>query len=155
SSWLAYALLDAGDPETGLAMLDECFEEALSRGYLFIAHNVSYNDAFTRLHTLLPGITARLDALAAEPGPPVVIDMIGIATSWGRRARGEVEGALDAIERAAATTSPAAMTKVWWRINVERAEVLLELERAEEAAAFLPPLSERAELQDVVYDAAV
>jgi predicted ATPase/class 3 adenylate cyclase len=154
TSWLAYALFDAGDEDTGLAMLDEAFDEALSRGYLFIAHNLGYNDAFTRLHTLLPGITSRIDALAAEPGAPVITDMIGIATSWGRRAVGDVVGALDAIEHAAATTSPGAMTKVWWRMNVERAEVLLELERAEEAAAFLPPLSERAELQDVVYDAA-
>jgi hypothetical protein len=43
---------------------------------------------------------------------------------------------------------------VWWRTNVEQAEVLLELGVADEAASALPPLSERAELQDVVYDAA-
>jgi len=153
TSWLAFALFDTGHAAEALAMLDECFEEAVSRGYLFIAQNVAYNEAFTRLHTLLPGVTTRLDALAAEPGPPVITDMIGIATSWGRRAAGKVEEALLAIETAAATTPPSASAKVWWRTNVEQAEVLLELGRADEAASALPPLSERAELQDVVYDA--
>jgi class 3 adenylate cyclase len=155
TSWLAFALFDTGPAEEALAMLDECFEEAVGRGYMFIAQNVAYNEAFTRLHTMLPGVTTRLDALAAEPGPPVITDMIGIATSWGRRAAGEVEHALTAIETAAATTPPGASEKVWWRTNVELAEVLLELGRAADAAAALPALSERAELQDVVYDAAV
>ncbi|HEY5661967.1 MAG TPA: AAA family ATPase [Gaiellaceae bacterium] len=154
TSWLAFALFDTGHAGEALQMLDECFEEAVRRGFMFIAQNLAYNEAFTRLHTLLPGLTSRLDALADEPGPPVITDMVGIAMSWGRRAAGEVEQALIAIETAAATTPPGASEKVWWRTHVERAEVLLELGRADEAAAVLPPLSERAELQDVVYDAA-
>ena len=40
-----------------------------------------------------------------------------------------------------------------WRAQVERAEVLLELGRLTEAQAILPATSERAELQDLVYDA--
>ena len=40
-----------------------------------------------------------------------------------------------------------------WRAQVERAEVLLELGRLTEAQAVLPATSERAELQDLVYDA--
>jgi adenylate cyclase len=44
--------------------------------------------------------------------------------------------------------------KVRWRVRVELAEVLLELGRLDQAVATLPALSERAELQDVVYDAA-
>jgi class 3 adenylate cyclase len=42
---------------------------------------------------------------------------------------------------------------VRWRAQVERAEVLLELGRLEEAQATLPATSERAELQDIIYDA--
>jgi class 3 adenylate cyclase/tetratricopeptide (TPR) repeat protein len=154
NSWLAFALFDTGRADEALAMLDECFEEGVARGYMFIAQNLAYNEAFTRLHTLLPGVARRLDALADEPGPPVITDMVGIARSWGRRTAGEIEQALDAIDTAAATTPPGASEKVWWRTHVERAEVLLELGRVDEAAAELPPLSERAELQDVVYDAA-
>ena len=44
--------------------------------------------------------------------------------------------------------------KVRWRRRLELAEVLLELGRFDDAAARIPPLSERAELQDIVYDAA-
>jgi tetratricopeptide (TPR) repeat protein len=43
---------------------------------------------------------------------------------------------------------------VRWRRRLELAEVQLELGRFDEAAALIPPLSERAELQDMVYDAA-
>src|SRR5262249_60537753 len=70
TSWLAFALFDTGHVEEGLAMLDECFAEAVSRGYVFIAQNVADTDAITRLHTLLPGITARLASVSAEPGAP-------------------------------------------------------------------------------------
>ena len=41
-----------------------------------------------------------------------------------------------------------------WRRRLELAEVLLELGRVDEAAALIPALSERAELQDIAYDAA-
>jgi len=152
TSWLAFALFDEGDTTEALAMLDQSFEEARRRGYLFIAHNIAYNEAFTRLHTMLPGVSDRIEALAAEPGAPVITDMIGIAASWGLRARGDVRAALDAIEAAAATTPPSASEKVRWRIRVEHAEVLFELGRLDDAAAVIPPLADRAELQDVVYD---
>jgi class 3 adenylate cyclase len=155
STWLAFALFDQGHTTEALVMLDEAFEEARSRGYLFIAHNMAYNEAFTRLHTMLPGVSERVETLAAEPGPPVITDMVGIAASWGLRAGGQVPAALDAIENAAATSPPGASEKVRWRTRVEHAEVLFELGRLGEAAAIVPPPVDRAELQDVVYDAAV
>ena len=36
-------------------MFDESFDEARERGYSFIAHNIAYNDSWTRLHTMTPG----------------------------------------------------------------------------------------------------
>ncbi len=95
----------------------------------------------------------RLEAIAAEPGPSTLTDMFEIAESWVRRVEGDLVGAHEAIERAHGTFA-AVSEKVRWRGRVELAEVLLELGRIDEAAAALPAISERAELQDAVYDAA-
>jgi class 3 adenylate cyclase/predicted negative regulator of RcsB-dependent stress response len=153
-SWLALALLDEGRAAESTAMLDESFEEARRRGFSFIAHNIAYNDAWNRLHTMAPGMSERIDALASEPGPPVITDMIGIATSWALRVKGDLPGALAAIERAHATSPATTNEKTRWRTRLELAEVLLELGRLDEASAALPDPEERAELQDIVYDAA-
>jgi adenylate cyclase len=116
-----------------------------------VAHNIAYNETWTRLHTLSAGPGRRLEMLASEAGPPVITNMIGIARSWVLRARAELAAALAAIELQAAQANTNA--KVSWRAQVERAEVLLELGRVEEAGTILPAVSERAELQDMIYDA--
>jgi class 3 adenylate cyclase len=153
SSWVALALFDVGRSAEGMTALDESFEEARRRGYSFIAHNIAYNDAWTRLHTMTPGITDRIDALASAPGPAAITDMVGIATSWALRTRGELLRALDAVERAHEASRLTANEKARWRTSVELAEVLLELGRLDESAARLPAPSQRAELQDILYDA--
>ena len=150
-SFLALALFDAGETAEARSMLDECFSEAQRRGFSMITQNIAYNDTWTRLHTMSAGVEERLDMLASEPGPAVITNMIGIARSWALRAHGELAAALAAIDRQAALRSTS--DKVRWRTHVERAEVLLELGRLEEAQAALPATSERAELQDVIYDA--
>jgi class 3 adenylate cyclase len=154
TSWLAFALFDMGRTTEAMHLVDECFEEARRLGYSFVAHNIAYNDAWVRLHTMTPGIGERMDALASEPGPATVTDMLAIATSWRHRAAGDLVGALHAVEHAHEAPLGSASEKVRWRARVELAEVLLELGRLDEAAATLPTPSERAELQDVVYDAA-
>jgi class 3 adenylate cyclase len=116
-----------------------------------IAHNIAFNDTYVRLHTMSAGMTQRLDALASEPGPAVMTNMIETARSWTLRAHGELVPALAAMDRQAALRTVS--DKVRWRARVERAEVLLELGRLTEAEAILPAISERAELQDLVYDA--
>jgi class 3 adenylate cyclase len=153
-SWLAYSLLDVGRTAESIELLDESFDEARSRGYSFIAHNIAYNDAWTRLHTMTPGIDDRLVEIASEPGPEVITNMLEIAGSWGLRARGDLVGARETIEHVESTSAATISEKVRWRRRLELAEVLLELGRLGDAAALIPPLSERAELQDVVYDAA-
>jgi class 3 adenylate cyclase/predicted negative regulator of RcsB-dependent stress response len=152
-SWVAFALLDTGRAAEATKTLDEAFEEARRRRYSFIAHNIAYNDAWSRLHTMTPGVGDRIDALASEPGPPVMTDMIAIATSWAHRAGGSLLDAFEAAEGAHRASLGSGSEKVRWRARVELAEVLLELGRLDEAAAMLPAPSERAELQDIVYDA--
>lgn len=154
SSWLALALLATDRSAEGKRLLDESFDEARRRGYTFIAHNIAYNDAWTRLHTMTPDIGARIEALASEAGPPVITDMSGVATSWALRVGGNLRQALDAVEHAQNTSMGNESEKVRWRTRVELAEVLLELGQFDRALATLPALSERAELQDSVYDAA-
>jgi class 3 adenylate cyclase len=150
-SFLALAMSDAGETTRASAMLDDCFSEAQRRGFSMIVHNIAYNDTWTRLHTMSAGVAERLDVLASEPGPAIMTNMIGTARSWTLRAKGELAPALAAIERQTALRSTS--EKVRWRTQVERAEVLLELGRLKEAHTTLPGTSQRAELQDLVYDA--
>ena len=119
-------------------MLDAAFDEARRRGYLFIAHNIAYNDAWTRLHTMLPGIDERILELESEPGPETVTNMLDIARSWGLRTRGDLAAALDSMRRAELASPATVSHKVSWRQRVELAEVLLELGRFDEAMATVP-----------------
>jgi adenylate cyclase len=150
-SFLALALFDVGEAAKARSMLDECLTEARHRGFSMIAHNIAYNATWSRMHTMSDGVAEHLDALASEPGPAVLTNMIGTARSWVLRARGELAAALAVIERQGALRTS---DKLRWRTQVERAEILLELGRVKEAEATLPPPSERAEVQDLIYDAA-
>jgi class 3 adenylate cyclase len=151
-SWVAFALIDTGRTVDAMRTLDEAFHEAQRAGYSFIAYNIAYNEAWTRLHLMLPGIGDRIQEVECQSGPAVITDMVGIATSWVCRARGDLLGALDAAEQAHNTAQRGASAKIRWRTALELGEVLLELGRLDEARATLPDPSERAELQDVVYD---
>jgi predicted ATPase/class 3 adenylate cyclase len=153
-SWFALGLFDTGDTAAATRTLDESFDEAMRRGFTFIAHNISYNDAWNRLHAMLPGIDDRIVALESEPGPPAITDMVGLVQSWARRSGGDLLGARQAVQRAQSAAAASSGEKLRWRTAVELAEVFLELGRLDEAAATIPAPSERAELQDIVYDAA-
>jgi predicted ATPase/class 3 adenylate cyclase len=152
ASFLALMLFEAGHAAEATRLLDESFAEAQRRGYAYIVHNIAYNDAWAKLHSMTPGVGDRLEALASGRVPASMTDMTRMTKSWALRASGELRGALEAIERADALAANTT-EKIRWRTAVEYAEVLLELGRLEEAAARLPAPSQRAELQDIVYDA--
>ena len=150
-SFLALALFDAEEPAEAQLMLDDCFSEAQRRGFSMIAHNIAYNDTWTRLHMMSARVAERLDILASQPGPAVMTNMLETARSWTLRVQGELAAALAVMERQAALRGVS--DKVRWRARVEHAEVLLELGRLKAAEAILPATSERAEVQDLIYDA--
>ena len=150
-SFFALAIFDAGETAEARSMFDDCFSEAQRRDFSMIVHNIAYNDTWIRLHTMGAGVAERLDVLASQPGPAIMTNMIGTARSWILRVQGELAPALAAIDRQTALRRTS--NKVRWRAQVERAEVLLELGRLKEAQAVLPAISERAEGQDLVYDA--
>jgi class 3 adenylate cyclase len=150
-SFLALDIFETGETSKAMSMLDDCFSEAQRRGFSMISHNIAYNDTWIRLHTMSGNLAERLDMLTSEPGPAVITNMTGTSRSWVLRTKGELAAALTAIERQTALRNTS--DKVRWRSQVERAEVLLELGRFEDAGTSLPPPSERGELQDIVYDA--
>jgi class 3 adenylate cyclase/tetratricopeptide (TPR) repeat protein len=152
SAWAAFILLDVGRADEAWQLLDDAFDEAQRRGFSFIARNMAYNDSWTRLHTMTAGVGDRLSVFDC-PAPQVLSDMTEIASSWIRRVEGDLDGALDVLRRSERAGVEMLSAKVKWRMRVELAEVLLELGRLEESAAALPDPSERAELQDTIYDA--
>jgi predicted ATPase/class 3 adenylate cyclase len=153
TAFLALILFEEGQDSEARAQLDQAFEEATRRDYSYIVHNIAYNDAWTKLHTMTAGIAARLEALASGQVPASMTDMTRMTKSWALRASGDLFGALDAIEHADALATDTT-EKIRWRTRVEYGEVLLELGRLADASAKLPEPSARADLQDVVYDAA-
>jgi class 3 adenylate cyclase len=152
-SFVALGLFDEGRTAEAMTLLDESFDEARRRGYSFIAHNIAGNDAWNRLHTLTPGILDRAEILDSEPGPAAITNLTEIAKSWALRAGGDLVGALDVMQRVQSVRAADRNEKIRWRTNVEHAELLLEVGRLDDAASALPAPSERAELQDVIYDA--
>jgi class 3 adenylate cyclase len=153
TSFLALIRFEMGEGAEANTLFDEAFAEARRRGYTYIVHNIAYNDAWARLHTMTAGIDDRLEALSSGRVASSMTDMTRMTKSWALRARGDLHGALDAIEHADALARDTT-EKIRWRTRVEYAEVLLELGRLDEAAVKLPDPAERAELQDIVYDAA-
>ena len=74
------------------------------------------------------------------------------AKSLALLAVGRLPEALETARRSTARHESLGASKFTWRSRLVAAEALLELGRADEAAAELPPPSPGAELQDIVYD---
>src|SRR5437763_9052946 len=104
TSFLALVLFERGRDAEAQGLLDESFEEANRRGYFYIVHNIAYNDAWTKLHTMTPGVADRLEALSSGEVPASMTDMTRMTKSWALRSSGELLRALDAIEHADALT---------------------------------------------------
>jgi class 3 adenylate cyclase len=136
------------------ALLDRSYEEALENGYAFIASNVLFNEIWDRVHTLAGG----LDGPLAKVGRiPVELWMWGggaIGMSLATLALGRPRDALEHARAAIERHESLGASKFAWRAHLAAAEALLELGRASEAEAELPPLSVGNELQDIVYDTA-
>jgi class 3 adenylate cyclase len=135
-------------------ILDRCYEEALAKGYGLIAGNTLYNEIWDRVHTLAGGLDGPLEKLERIPSTPWMTSGGTTAKSLALLAVGRLPEALATARRSTSRHESLGATKFMWRSQLVAAEALLELGRAEEAAAELPPPSPGAELQDVVYDTA-
>jgi class 3 adenylate cyclase len=145
--------LDAGEPERGFEVMDECFAEATARGYWHVAQNVTWNDIWTRVQMLRGGLEPRLGRFADMPSVPLIALTVASSRSYVNKARGELEAAREDAELGIGLNERLGYRKMVWRSQVHLAEILVELGRHEEAKAVLPPPSTRTERQDIVYDA--
>jgi class 3 adenylate cyclase len=151
-AFVALGYLDSGEIERGFAVMDDCFREAQEKGYSQIAHNVGWNDIWTRTHTMQSGLEERIERMEAQPYRVGHREGDSIALSYVQKARGDLEGGLESAQAAISSHEHLGYSKMAWRAKVQAAEVLAELGRGEEAEEILPTVSSRTELQDIVYD---
>ena len=133
-------------------LLDRCYREALAKGYAFIARSVLFNEIWDRVHTLAGGLEEALRKV--EPVPADVWFWGGgpSASSLALLHLGRPREALQDAQESGERHESLGASKFAWRAHLAAAEALLELGRASEAAAGLPPPSAGNELQDIVYD---
>jgi class 3 adenylate cyclase len=143
------ALGYSGDAQQ-LELFDQCFREALAKGYSIIAGNTVHNEIWVRVHNLAGG----LEIVDRYEDVPFLAYALGyeVSLSWARLAAGDPREALELARQAASRHETLDNPKFAWRGHLAAAEALLELGQAGAAADELPPPSRGAELQDIAYD---
>lgn len=151
----ALSFVAVGNYGTGreLALMDECFQEALAKGYAIIASNTLYNEIWDRVHTVAGDFAGALETQERMIFHNAWVTAGGeIARSWALLERGELSEALEQGRRAAERHESLGAPKFEWRGHLATTEALIELGRTTEAEVELPPPSPADELQDIVYD---
>jgi class 3 adenylate cyclase len=152
--FLGLGYLDSGEADRGFAVLDEAYQAAVAHEAWHVAQNVAWNDIWSRIHLRRGELESRLERYNALPTWPLLTASGASARSYVRLVQGNLRAARTDAELAIDLHERLDYRKMTWRARVHLAEVLLELGSYDEAAAVLPALSERLELQDIVYDAA-
>jgi class 3 adenylate cyclase/tetratricopeptide (TPR) repeat protein len=152
-AFIALGLLDSGQQDRGFEVMDECYEEAVEKGYWMIANNITFNDIWTRTHMLRGDLEPRVARYGQMPRMRLNDAAVEITGTYVGLARGDLTVAHEAAQRALEIYTDLGYGKMVWRSRVQLAAVLVELGRASEAEEVLPPVSTRTELQDIVYDA--
>jgi class 3 adenylate cyclase len=134
-----------------LELFEECYDEALAKGYSIIAGNTNHNEIWDRVHCLAGGLQPAVERYVEVPFLAWALG-VEVSQSWAALAQGDpreaCEYARSALERHSGLGNP----KFQWRARLALAEALVELGRTEEAADEVPPPSPGGELQDVAYD---
>jgi class 3 adenylate cyclase len=134
------------------SLLDQCFHEALAKGYLIIASNALYNEIWDRVHCVAGGFAGALEKQERMTFQTWVTAGGEIAKSWALIELGALREALEEARRAAIRHESLGAPKFEWRAHLAATEALVELGQTAAAEAELPPPSPAADLQDIVYD---
>jgi class 3 adenylate cyclase len=134
------------------ALLDECFNEAMAKGYVVIASAVLYNELWDRVHAVAGGFQEALDKQKRVMYHVRMSAGGEIARGWALIELGTPHEALELALRARDRHESLGARKFMWRSQLAATEALVELGRMSEADVELPPPSPSNELQDVVYD---
>ena len=133
-AFLALGLMGS-DVEKGFAVSDAVYEEAFAKGFWLVASNATYNDIWCRVHLLQPGLEERYERLNELPFLPAAFSL-RLSRGYVRLETADLPEALEAARAAIVDYEVLRQGKMLWRANVNTAEVLVEMGRAEEAAAF-------------------
>jgi class 3 adenylate cyclase len=134
------------------SLLDECFHEALAKGYLIIASNSLYNEIWDRVHCVAGGFAGALEKQERMIFQTWATAGGEIAQSWALIELGALRDALEQARRAAIRHESLGAPKFEWRAHLAATEALVELGQTAAAEAELPPPSPAADLQDIVYE---
>jgi class 3 adenylate cyclase len=154
-AFLGLGAFYSGDADMGFRLMDECFAGGLRTGNWWIAQNVTYNDVWTRVHLMLPGLEERVARADLLPVNAVTASIFELNRAYVARARGDLAASLEHAREGRRIYERMGVDKFAWRGRVLEAEALTELGELDEAEGVVPPVSARADLQDVVYDAPV
>jgi class 3 adenylate cyclase len=149
---LATAALGYYGSAREFTLLDQCFREALAKGYAVIASNILYNEIWDRVHSVAGGFGEALEKQERVLFHSWVSAGGEIARSWALIELGEPREAFEQARRATVRHESLGAPKFEWRSRLAASEALVELGRTSEAEAELPPPSLADELQDIVYD---
>jgi class 3 adenylate cyclase len=133
-------------------LLDECFREALAKGYILIASNTLYNELWDRVHSFAGGLESVIAKREGVAFQSLATSGWEIVESWALTDVGRPREALEVGRRARMRHESLGAAKFEWRARLAVTEALAELGRTQEAETELPPPSPANELQDVVYD---
>jgi tetratricopeptide (TPR) repeat protein len=133
-------------------LFEQCYREAVEKGYTIVAGNTVHNEIWDRVHSLAGGLREAIEHYGDIPFHSWSSIGVEVARSWAALAIGETGEALDQARKAVARHESLENPKFVWRSHLALAEALLELGRTAEAAEEVPPPSPGNELQDIVYD---
>jgi class 3 adenylate cyclase len=135
----------------GFELFERIYEEAIDKGYSIIAGNVTYNEVWGRVHSLVGGLRETAKRWEQIPFTAAALGF-EVSKSWAHLFMGEPREALEQARLSVARHRSQGNPKFEWRGRLALVEALLELGRVAEAAQELPPPSPADELQDIVYD---